>query len=313
MGGNAIQGQSSLHNSGHSAIIIRMYKAVINLLLCIVILLGPIGYRKIAHDSSLIAVPQQLQLKPAFHSRRLGFDIFDSAITDKLIDESRKQRVRYLQVTNRNIALPKASGQYRRLWRLDTAPVSSTGIPDVMAVGKIIESMDLPDNSLRGVKIFIVPYSLSRTSGLSYPNVILIGSRPDDVDSIDTQLEFTVAHEVGHILHYRYMGEKAGNRWKKYMKLRGIERWTVSGAAGSRRWAESVEETFAEDARIVLGNKKSAFETLSTRYPDPRADAVLFRSLDRFFSVVFRSKYNDSRTVTANIKEVFNEANSEYI
>lgn len=225
--------------------------------------------------------------RPDYTSPRLGFSIRGAQNSAALYSIDRQIRNRVISMGGLSARLETT--QLHTAWGLQARATSALKVPTVTGVARAIESMALPDQSLAGVTIFIVPFSLESTSGLSWPGVIALGSRPLGYRSIDTQLEFTVAHEVGHILHYRYMGPADSGAWREYMRIRRIPKWLDGGQALTAAWESSVEESFAEDVRVVLGGPASAEAEHGTVYGDPRDTRGLVSGLNRFFGARFGS------------------------
>lgn len=171
-------------------------------------------------------------------------------------------------------------------WGLKLARSTPEKVPSVERVAAIIENMRLPDSCLEGTHVLILPMALYETSGLAFRDTIVIGSRPADYESMEGQLDFTVAHEIGHVLADRYLDSKG---WQDYMRLRRIEKWFPGGRALTRDWKYSVEEAWAEDIRALFGSTVSARSKVCTAYTDPREDKALAHRITHFATNVLSS------------------------
>jgi hypothetical protein len=244
---------------------------------------------------------QLLVSRTAYHNSDLGYSIYSPEASAEIMMLARKKQLRLSAL---GFGEPLDSTNDRHLpeaWGISLNEADPEGIPEVGDVAAIIDGMPLPSGSLEGLKIFILPVSLKNTSGLSWPGVMVLGSRPKDSDSIDTQLDFTVAHEVGHILHYKLLGKPGSSMWQEYMKIRRIHVWKDGGAALTQQWEDSVEETFAEDVRVLIGSKRSSAEPHLTDYGDPRKDKKLSEKIRKF---IFSSINADSSSSGEVIKSV---------
>ena len=106
------------------------------------------------------------------------------------------------------------------------------------------------------VEVFVLPYPRrDEPQSAAGPGLILLS--PGVVSISEEQQHATVAHELGHVIQYRYMPD-GDPVWSRYRQLRGItdeERYTASAPHADRP-----HEIFAEDFRALFGD---AFATYS--------------------------------------------------
>jgi hypothetical protein len=87
---------------------------------------------------------------------------------------------------------------------------------------------DLPESSAEGTAIFLTP------GRIDYPT---------------PHVHYTVAHELGHVVHNALMPDSREDLWAKYAGLRGID----LASAGRAGHASRMHEIFAEDFRALFG------------------------------------------------------------
>jgi hypothetical protein len=135
---------------------------------------------------------------------------------------------------------------------------------DALLVNKV------PDSFVDHLKIFILPYAIPGVSGLGANGYILLSARDVHEDLIENQLPVTLYHEIGHHVNFTYMPKdsiQGETLWKKFLQIRGGT-WHGPGAVNTKSWAESSEETFAEDFRMLFGKDQPYFGDLTLG--DPR-------------------------------------------
>lgn len=77
---------------------------------------------------------------------------------------------------------------------------------------------------------------------------------PGRVDYPTEHVHYTVAHEMGHVLHHVLMPDSRQDLWAEYASLRAIDRGYAGNAAGH---AWRIHEIFAEDFRALFGGLQS--------------------------------------------------------
>ena len=245
---------------------------------------------------------------PDYTSLLLGFRVFGPSKAAALYAVEREAATRLSAMRGGARALGRVKPA---AWGLGLRSTTLGKVPTVANVAGAIEEMRVPRGSLAGVSVFIMPFSLVGTSGLSWPNVVVIGSRPPDYETMDTQLQFTIAHEMGHIIHYRAMGPAGSPAWREYMRLRRIPNWQSGGRALTAAWETSVEESFAEDVRVVFGGTKSAQADYGTIYGDPRGQPGECDRLTAFILKQIAASKAEGRE--ASVRAIFASASSSFM
>ena len=141
---------------------------------------------------------------------------------------------------------------------------------------------ELPQQFLKGFRIFLLPKVIPQVAGLGGPGYTLLGGQSDPADLTGDMLRVTLYHELGHSVHMSYMdrGQLAGvRRWDAYLKLRGGV-WHGPGAVNTADWSSSSEETFAEDFRMLFGKDQPFFGDI--RLGDPRRNPERAAAEKRF-------------------------------
>lgn len=144
--------------------------------------------------------------------------------------------------------------------------------PRMDRVIRLLKAIPVSQRVLEGFKVYLLPYSMGGANGYGGNGYAFLAATPAGERLIANQLEVTLAHELGHHLHFRYMNRSTvlGQRlWERYLKMRGIP-WHDGGEAGSMAWTRSSEEVFAEDYRVWVGGAavgSGYFGDLS--YPNP--------------------------------------------
>jgi len=118
---------------------------------------------------------------------------------------------------------------------------------------EVIEALrELPGCFLRGlsVTIYILPYPRSGMLSSSADDRAIYlspGVRP----YAPWQVHFLVAHEIGHIVHHRYLPVSDPAGWEEWAELRGVDDPVVYHSRAPR--ADRPHEIFAEDFRVLFG------------------------------------------------------------
>lgn len=145
---------------------------------------------------------------------------------------------------------------------------------DPAEVQRILAEVEVPVNVLGGFRIVLLPFGLDGTAGLGTEGELMLGAAPTDTGvSMQHRTAYTLLHELGHHVHYKYLDDSPRSRhlWQAYMELRGIREWVPSGKVGTAAWQSSARETFAEDFRVLFGPEEARFIPHGTKYGDPRA------------------------------------------
>ncbi|MGE5551602.1 MAG: hypothetical protein ACM3ZC_13905 [Bacteroidota bacterium] len=180
----------------------------------------------------------------------------------------------------------RAVPQVEDLFRIGTEPLTTTSpdkYPSAARAEAALASLALPSGALRGYRVFLLPFVMGAVSGLGGPGFAFVAAEPRHANLIPNQLEVTLVHEFGHYLHLAGMPRETreGRRkWGDYLRARKLT-WRDDGGVNTAAWANSPEETFAEDFRLLFG-ARAAEEPAATAAGDPRADARLARRLKRF-------------------------------
>jgi hypothetical protein len=143
-------------------------------------------------------------------------------------------------------------------------------------VDQTLASVTHPDLPL-DARIYLLPYPrrgvlVSSTSG----NEIFLS--PHVLEIEPAVAAYIVAHELGHVLHNRYM--PAGSpRWQQYRKLRHITNTTTYHETATH--PNRPREIFAEDFRVLFGGSAAHFDghIENTNITEPG----LVAGLDAFF------------------------------
>ncbi|HEX2952659.1 MAG TPA: hypothetical protein VHR47_01585 [Bacillota bacterium] len=144
--------------------------------------------------------------------------------------------------------------------------------PDPQRVIRLLKAIPMPKRAFEGFKVYLLPYSMGDANGYGGNGYAFLAAAPAGEALIANQIEVTLAHELGHHLHFRFMNRStvSGRKlWATYLKIRDIP-WKNGGEAGSKAWTFSSEEVFAEDFRVWEGEKavgSGYFGDLA--YPNP--------------------------------------------
>ncbi|OPY56442.1 MAG: Cellulosome-anchoring protein precursor [Pelotomaculum sp. PtaU1.Bin035] len=133
---------------------------------------------------------------------------------------------------------------------------------------KVLNGLSLPEKALKGYTLFLMPYEFRGLGGFAYSRLlpqVEEASFISAVHSVNGQgAESAIAHEAGHFMHYRYIGNYSSQdkRWRQYLELRG-KTWRQGS------WADSTAENFAEDFRVSCGGEDAARPPHAGAYGPP--------------------------------------------
>lgn len=114
-------------------------------------------------------------------------------------------------------------------------------------VVEAIKKINVPSSLTEGLTVYLAPFGIGDTNGYYEGNfdiITLLGSGPFPSAAGPS----TIAHEMGHAVHYRLLDEKG---WEEYWSLRNVP------ARKSEKYAWK-NEVFAEDFRVLYGNSERA-------------------------------------------------------
>lgn len=154
------------------------------------------------------------------------------------------------------------------------------GVNDVVAV---VNDFDLPPSTLRGLAFYILPFNLTGYAGSSHTR-FLPGCEESiylsaSINKESPPLAVTIAHELGHYIHYQYIGtyERDPVKWRSFLNLIGEDDFQGS----SNRFEDNTEEHFAEYFRMVYGSAASRGFRFRTTAPNPLYRPDLFYGFKR--------------------------------
>ncbi len=229
----------------------------------------------------------QLDENPSFHDPELGFSVYDTRTTGWLHVLSAALRAREALVAMRTCraTIPGKDALYRLNDGTPLYEANPARLPRVDEVVDTLRAMDLPRGAFEGYRVYLLPFSMGDVSGLGADGYTLVGAVAAGRKVIANQVPVTVAHELGHHIQLATMGATYRDNpeaWDRYMRLRGIPRWTSDGKVNTSAWATSPEEAFAEDVRVLFGRAAAAREPYGTAYNDPRSDPALAAAVREF-------------------------------
>jgi len=100
------------------------------------------------------------------------------------------------------------------------------------------------------VQVFILPYprrGLIESS--ASPGEVFLS--PGVLECSAEVVHFTISHELGHIVHRRFMPDENGELWTRYKEIRGITDPSVYSTTAVHK--NRPNEIFAEDFRFLFG------------------------------------------------------------
>jgi hypothetical protein len=122
-----------------------------------------------------------------------------------------------------------------------------------MPVGEVVEAVSQIDYPLDALDVEIVILPVPRRDVLeSSAEGSVIFLSPGRVDYPREHVHYTVAHEIGHVVHHVLMPDSREDLWKEYADLRGLD-WDAARVA--RDHASRLHELFAEDFRMLFGSE----------------------------------------------------------
>lgn len=141
-------------------------------------------------------------------------------------------------------------------------------------VEAILGAVQVPASVFNGYRVVVLPFALEKTAGLGTAGEAILGAAPATTGVSPHRTAYTLLHELGHHVHFTYMDGNAqeDDLWHEYMDLRGIEAWTESGTVDSAAWTFSPQETFAEDFRMLFGDRSARHFPHATAYGDPTSE-----------------------------------------
>jgi hypothetical protein len=147
----------------------------------------------------------------------------------------------------------------------------------------VIHDIDISGSPFKGVVFYLLPFRISGYEGAAYTMntpgrdeaVYLSASSNPNA----TKLAVLVSHELGHIIHYQFMGTYDSNpgAWERFINLMGETEYHKFGS-----YTQKTDEKFAECFRMAYG---SSLGRQGRRFhddlPDPFDDKPIkaYRSL----------------------------------
>ena len=138
---------------------------------------------------------------------------------------------------------------------------------DAIEVRVALENVRFPLDDV-SAEIYILPYP--RRGGLESgagPGLILLAPGVLPLSREHQHAEFV--HELGHVVQYALMPDRAAHAWERYRALRGIADTAAYSAASPHRGRP--HEIFAEDFRALYGdaqaNYSGTIENAELTYP----------------------------------------------
>jgi hypothetical protein len=144
---------------------------------------------------------------------------------------------------NASISFPGA-----RPWVLldEGGPYSPVAAGDVV---EALESITYPLDRI-GASVVILPLPRRDLLDSSTEGRVVFLS-PGRSEIAREHIHYTVAHEVGHLVHNVLMPDSREDLWKEFARLRGLD---FADARDARAHALRLHEVFAEDFRVLFGS-----------------------------------------------------------
>lgn len=224
-----------------------------------------------------------------------GYTIYDWGTTSQIhfLTAALHNRLRAASGTWNEALAEQALSHYQG-YPMSLHPSQGAVNPD--DVRRILDGLPLPDEVFKGYRVFLLPYQLIDTAGLGMLNLAVLGAAAGPEHNSYTRTAYTLLHELGHHIHFRYMGRtwpKPSGVWNEYVEMRGIAAWSPSGPVGSDAWGLSPEETFAEDFRVLFGPPEANRVPHGTEYGDPRDDPETAAKLYEFIARLVNAEPGD--------------------
>jgi hypothetical protein len=155
-----------------------------------------------------------------------------------------------------------------RRWRLceDGGPYSAVPADEVL---EALERVSYPLDSIEAT-IVILPFPRCDLLDSSAEGRVVFLS-PGRWDVPREHVHYTVAHEIGHLVHNALMPDRRDDLWREYARLRGID---YEAARDARDHASRLHEIFAEDFRVLFGSDLARCGSGIENHDLPMPDAV---------------------------------------
>lgn len=150
----------------------------------------------------------------------------------------------------------------------------------VNEVAAVVNDFGLPDSALQGLSFYILPFNLTGYAASSHTR--FLPGREESIylsagiNNESPPLPVTVAHELGHFIHYQYIGtyEQDQVTWRSFMNLIGQDDFNDLYS----HFQDHTYEHFAEYFRMVYGSTEGR---VGMRYlssaPNPLYKPHLFK------------------------------------
>lgn len=174
-----------------------------------------------------------------------------------------------------------------------TARPPGFGVNEVAAV---VNDFNLPAPALRGLSFYILPFNLTGYAASAHTKYL--PGREESIylsASINNEsppLAVTIAHELGHYIHYQYIGtyEQDPVKWRSFMNLIGQDDFRGL----SSQFKDNTEEQFAEYFRMVYGSNGARMGMIyRCTAPNPLYKPDLFNGFKRIVDGLV-SQYDSS-------------------
>jgi hypothetical protein len=135
-----------------------------------------------------------------------------------------------------------------RRWALEGSPADFCAM-QVDEVAEAVEAVEFPLEKVR-IRILILPLPRRDLPKSSAEGSVIFLS-PGRILHHTEHIHYTVAHEIGHVIHNTLMPDGRDDLWREYSSLRGLTYSADADAPHSRR----LHEVFAEDFRVLFGGE----------------------------------------------------------